>query len=157
MTEQVFTCMVPWRIHPAVRVVRHFSPRAKRYHDDQKRLGDYMRVAGSGQVLSLYAGPPALRFGVAVFVQPTKTGPGKGLMPANIGDWDNYYKAALDCLVYRGWLQNDTARTVRGPGPVVLPRSWGADGPWDSGIYTWSELRPGALKEATVITIWRDK
>lgn len=158
--DALLTCIVPWRIVPAKRTNRRdFSPQAKAYHADQKRLADFIAVAATQFERGLFAAGPhdgTVRLGTAVFVGRCKSGPNKGNMPGNIGDWDNYQKAVADCLVYRGWLSGDTARTMRGPDLVLVPKSWGFGLAVESGIY----LRPtdATMPDvATVFTLWRTK
>jgi hypothetical protein len=94
-----------------------------------------------------------LRLGVAVFLNPGKSGPGKGTVPTNKGDWDNYYKALADCLVYYKFLDGDNAHILRGPAEVYLPQ-WKPDSPLiESGVYASTESPMG---EATVFTLWKD-
>ena len=156
----IFTEIIPWRIQPAVRTnYRDFSKPAKKYHESQAKVYDHIssRMAEWGiietklklEIRKLYP----LRLGVAVFLNPGKSGPGKGTVPTNKGDWDNYYKALADCLVYYKFLDGDNAHILRGPAEVYLPQ-WHPGSPLiESGVYA-STACP--LGEATVFTLWRD-
>lgn len=156
----IFTEIIPWRIQPAVRTnYRDFSKPAKKYHESQAKVYDHIssRMAEHGiietklklEIRKLYP----LRLGVAVFLNPGKSGPGKGTVPTNKGDWDNYYKALADCLVYYKFLDGDNAHILRGPAEVYLPQ-WKPDSPLiESGVYP-ATFSP--IGEATVFTLWRD-
>jgi Holliday junction resolvase RusA-like endonuclease len=156
----IFTEIIPWRIQPAVRTnYRDFSKPAKRYHDSQAKVYEFIssRLVEYGFVESTFKMGIRkcypLRLGVAVFINPGKSGPGKGTVPTNKGDWDNYYKAVADCLVYYKFLDGDNAHILRGPAEVYLPQ-WKPDSPLiESGVYP-ATFSP--IGEATVFTLWRD-
>lgn len=156
----VLTQVIPWRIQPAVRTnYRDFSKPAKRYHDSQAKVYDHisqnLEIEGFNltQVKIGIRQFYPLRLGVAVFINPGKSGPGKGTVPTNKGDWDNYYKAIADCLVYYKYLDGDNANILRGPADVYLPQ-WNPDSPLiESGVYASTGSPIG---EATVFTLWRD-
>jgi hypothetical protein len=94
-----------------------------------------------------------LRLGVAVFLNPGKSGPGKGTVPTNKGDWDNYFKAVADCLVYYKFLPGDNANILRGPDSVWLP-DWNPDSSkLESGVYP-ATFSP--IGECVVFTLWID-
>lgn len=151
--DALLRVVIPWRIVPAKRTNRRdFSPQAKAYHSDQKRIASFL------QSVPFAAQKPfggIVRLGTAVFVGPCKSGPRKGLMPGNIGDWDNYQKAIADCLVYHGWLIGDSAPTMRGPDLVLVPETWDFGELVESGIYTIAPETVGFPPTgATVITLW---
>ena len=156
----IFTEIIPWRIQPAVRTnYRDFSKPAKKYHESQAKVYDFIssRLVGYGFTESIFKlgirKLYPLRLGVAVFINPGKSGPGKGTVPTNKGDWDNYYKAVADCLVYYKFLDGDNANILRGPAEVYLPQ-WNPDKPlMESGVYA-STASP--MGEVTVFTLWRD-
>ena len=156
----IYTEIIPWRIQPAVRTnYRDFSKPAKKYHESQAKVYDHIagRMVEYGIVetdikMAIRDFYP-LRLGVAVFINPGKSGPGKGTVPTNKGDWDNYYKAVADCLVYYKFLDGDNANILRGPAEVYLPQ-WNPDSPLiESGVYASTDYLIG---EATVFTLWRD-
>jgi Holliday junction resolvase RusA-like endonuclease len=158
--QVVLTMIIPWRIQPAVRTnYRDFSKPAKKYHDSQARMNDYICSQLEKDNLSPSAVKDVLhnlypiRLGVAVFLNPGKSGPGKGTVPTNKGDWDNYFKAVADCLVYYDFLPGDNANILRGPDSVWLP-DWNPDSSkLESGVYP-ATFSP--IGECVVFTLWID-
>ena len=154
----IYTEIIPWRIQPAVRTnYRDFSKPAKRYHDSQAKVYDHissrMVEYGFVDLKMVIRKCYPLRLGVAVFINPGKSGPGKGTVPTNKGDWDNYYKAIADCLVYYKFLDGDNANILRGPAEVYLPQ-WQPDSPLiESGVYASTDYQ---TDECTVFSLWRD-
>jgi len=55
------------------------------------------------------------RFGLAVCAPPVKSGPNKGKLPTNRGDYDNYVKAFLDAAQNCFLVPEDSLRWYRGP------------------------------------------
>ena len=138
----ILNAVIPWRPVPYHRVgggkAARWSTKAKRYHASQERVWQHLRLPPT----PLTRKP--VRVGVAVFLDPVKSGPRKGLIPANKGDWDNYYKAVVDCLVHYGALVEDHAGAVAGPGDVMM--SFGQTIP--SGCYLATE------GERVIVTVW---
>lgn len=158
-------CVIPWRIVPAKRTnYKDFSPTAKKYHADRNEVAKHIQFSAwkSPEFHKNWGHP--VRIGVCVFVEPTRTGPNKGRLPSNVGDWDNYTKSILDCLVYEGWLEGDNISVVTGPDFVHAPASLighGEGGIIESGAYklpSWpSEFYPSmrpSPKGITVFSLW---
>lgn len=149
---------VPRRIVPYVRAPHgaRFRSDVKRYHTEQKRLAIEIRKSAIRSVPLGKAIDQPVFIGVAVFVQPVKSGKRKGMTPANIGDWDNYFKAVADCLVYFGILAADHAGVVIGPGTVILPDEWlCGQGQVNSGVYLRSNLASDIAPDvSTAVTVW---
>jgi Holliday junction resolvase RusA-like endonuclease len=156
MLVALVTCVVPWRIMPAVRTNHNdWSQRAKDYYASRRRLTDYFPVASKryNETFFRKEWTGLIRVGVGVFVHPTKSGTKQWVLPGKLGDWDNYQKTVNDCLVYAGWLNGDSARFVRGPAPIILPPEFNTTLLFESGIYLFPKTvaKPDS---ATVITIW---
>lgn len=156
----ILTVAVPRRIVPYVRSTRNggWKPNVRRYHESQERL--WLETLGVAPGIRKPLTTDQVRVGVAVFFDPVKSGPNKGGVPANKGDWDNYYKAVVDCLVHYGALVEDNASRVAGPSfvefdapglaiPAIASPCTGLV--IMSGCY----LRPeGMVAETTAFTVW---
>lgn len=126
---------IPRRIVPYVRIphaAKHSKP-AKRYHASQNMLAMELR-AGLRAAGIFGRIEQRIRVGVEVYVTPCASGPNKGGFRANEGDWDNYYKAVVDCMKHHGLIEEDNMARVAGPGP-------------GSGAYL-------DVRERVVVTVW---
>lgn len=141
MTARIQRRIVPYHRVGGGKAAR-WSEASKRYHASQDRLWLEILRECPGLPRPLTTSP--VRVGTAVFLPPVESGPHKRSLPANKGDWDNYHKAVLDCLVHYDVLVGDHARAVVGPGRVVLPESGEV---LESGCYL-------SDSESLVITVW---
>ena len=158
MSDPLLTVAIPRRIVPYTRQpdAAKWSDRSRRYRASLQALAVEAVAEWRKQrrtVLSPFDRP--VRVGVAVWLPPvaSKRSPHFGDLPGNAGDWDNFYKAALDGLVYACVLRDDSAWHVRGPHHVAPPAEWLEGGaPFvPSGVYLSTDATP---REATVITVW---
>lgn len=135
--------VLSWRIVPYTRAPRaaRRRPDVLRYQADQKQVAKALAYHWRGP--RPYAEP--YRVGVQVHSAPCGSGPNKGRLPGNIGDWDNSLKAVLDAMQYHGIVAGDDARYFQGPAPVA-------------GLFSVAETQPSGWvlshREATVITVW---
>ena len=128
------------KIVPYTRQTRrgHFTKAAKRYHASQdvvmmsmiralskdavtaQALMAAMSMSGSGLMGALSRdGKPYImtpfRFGLSITAPPVKSGPNKGHLPSNAGDYDNFVKAFLDAAKKVALIPDDSLRWYRGP------------------------------------------
>lgn len=115
MTTRILT--LDWLPTPYTRapLAARWSAKSKRYYASANRLIAEMRAAWSPLPMDR-----RYRIGVAVFLDPVKSGPNKGQLPQTGGDWDNYFKGVADAMVRGGILDRDDGSRVAGPCDVSI-------------------------------------